>query len=256
MVSKTATTLLTLHTLQSLSTFLSVQSLEHNTTIDYPPALLPLLRLGIHITQSAPLFFFLTFVNYLLIPRSWRVSLKRHLLTVVVLAPLLAQLIGRGAGWIESPERATKLEWTSACFEQLYARDSNVLFQGVWCEYQHGITREEVESSIGNRRRKAEYVESLARVCIEGLRDFEHCRGLECVCWMGHGGGEQKRVGEGRNSEREWVRRAFEECYGRFGIETRMSWSEDVSYFLHPRGQILGKKQSLTNPSPPPPPSN
>lgn len=124
------------------------------------------------------------------------------------------------------------MEWTSACYDQLKLEDSNVLFEGFWCGFQHGISRGEAEGVIGNRRRKMEYVESLARVCIEGLRDWEHCVGMECQCWMGHGGSEGERAGEGRNSERQWMRIAFEECHERFGLETRLSWSEDVSCYL------------------------
>lgn len=122
------------------------------------------------------------------------------------------------------------MQTSAACFDQLDASDVNVLVKGVFCEYRFGISRGAAERRIGKRRGRFEFVEYLARVCSEALRDMDHWTGYEPVCWMGHGGGDGlERVGEVRNGEREWMRRAFEECHARFGVEALLSWSEDVS---------------------------
>lgn len=64
-----------------------------------------------------------------------------------------------------------------------------VLSKGVYCEYKYGFTRAEVERKIGRRREQLTYVEDLAQVCAEGLRDISHfpnwlegiCVSIKCV---------------------------------------------------------------------------
>ena len=76
-------------------------------------------------------------------------------------------------GWIEKGNGEDVLG-ANACYEQLDARDEMVLTKGLWCEYKFGLTRAQAESSIGVRRERIQYVESLAQICQEGLRDLSH----------------------------------------------------------------------------------
>ncbi|TVY33642.1 hypothetical protein LSUB1_G005963 [Lachnellula subtilissima] len=217
MVSKFATLLLIIHIFVDLYLTTTLQGFDFNRDKDFLPGQHLLFNASVYCTFGTIAFFLLTFLNYACIPRSWRVSFKRHLLIVLVLAPILAQVIGRGGG--------------AACFDQLDASDVNVLVKGVYCEYRFGLSRSDAERRIGKRRGRMEFVENLARVCNEAMRDMDHWTGYEPVCWMGHGGGlEEEKVGEERNSEREWLRRGFEECHERFGVEALMSWRDDSPF--------------------------
>jgi hypothetical protein len=217
MVSKFATLLLAIHTIVSLYLTTSLQHFDANRPDGYVPGARLLFHASIYASFVPIPFLLLTFLNYCCIPRSWRISFKRHLFIVLVFAPILAQVVGRAMGWIESTG-SSEVEFSAACYDQLDAQDLNVLAKGVYCEYKHGISRGEAERRIGKRRQWMEFVEHLARVCNEGLRDMDHWTGHESLCWMGHGGGGGERVGEGRNSEREWMRRGFEECHARFRL--------------------------------------
>ncbi|TVY45336.1 hypothetical protein LOCC1_G004876 [Lachnellula occidentalis] len=224
MVSKFATLLLIIHTSVTLWLNTTLQNFDFNRDKDFLPGHHLLFRASVYCTFGTIPFLLLTLLNYACIPRSWRVSFKRHLLIVLILAPILAQVIGRWGGWIENG--SGEVETSAACYDQLDASDVNVLVKGVYCEYRFGLTRSAAERRIGKRRGRMEFVEYLARVCNEALRDMDHWTGYEPVCWMGHGGGLE-RVGEGRNSEREYLRRGFEECHEKFGVQALMNWKED-----------------------------
>ncbi len=90
------------------------------------------------------------------------------------------------------------------------------------------------------------YVEILAKVCQEGLRDMGYGQGLEGVCWMGRVEKDDE-WGEGEASEREWFARGFEECHARFGVDARLEWRGEVCSILWPlkRGACLKKGMTL-----------
>ncbi|KAH6664431.1 hypothetical protein B0J14DRAFT_245808 [Halenospora varia] len=149
-------------------------------------------------------------------------------------------------GWLESPTHAENVLFAHACYSQLQPSHPHVLTAGLWCEYKTGLQRKEAEEQIGIRRKRLEYVEFLAKACQEGLRDIEHFDSATSgVCWVGgrewseeegfargidrklDGGKTRLRKGESRNGEREYLRRAFEECHARFGVEVWIEWGVD-----------------------------
>ena len=177
-------------------------------------------------------------------------SVKRHLFTAIILAPALAQLLGRGKGWLVD-ELSDPVVWTAACYDQLDARDENVLMKSLFCGLKYGISRGVVERNIGGRRERVSYVEMLAKVCQEGLRDMGYGRGMDGVCWIGGVGLDE--WGEGEASEREWFKRGFEECHARFGVDAKLDWRGDVrsplqilTHFLFEDGEIVLMRDAAT----------
>lgn len=191
---------------------------------------------------------FTMFMNYCCVRRKSRVSFRRHVLSGIVFAPILAWVGGRSMGYLESPTHAENILFAHACYSQLtpVASHPNALIAVLWCEYKTGLTYVDAMSQIGIRRKKLEYVEYLAKACQEGLRDIEHFDSATGgVCWVGRrewskeegfaqgisrkvdGGKTRLRKGESRNGEREYLRRAFEECHARFGVEVRIEWGQD-----------------------------
>jgi hypothetical protein len=69
-------------------------------------------------------------------------------------------------------------EGAAACYDQgSDLRDLSVLTKVYYCEYKFGLTRGQVEASIGARRERFEFVEELVRVCFQGLRDITYFQG-------------------------------------------------------------------------------
>jgi hypothetical protein len=128
----------------------------------------------------------------------------------------------------------------------LDARDPNVILKSAFCGLRYGTSRPKVERWIGRRRERMGYVEILAKVCQEGLRDMGYGQGLEGVCWMGRVEKDDE-WGEGEASEREWFARGFEECHARFGVDARLEWRGEVCSILWPlkRGACLKKGMTL-----------
>jgi hypothetical protein len=181
MVSKTATIFLLIHTLITLYITSTLQSFTNSTTkFDVlPPLIITLFTLLIHLCYSFPLFLILRLLQYCIPIRS-RVTLKRHLVTAVLLAPVLAHLGGRYLGVLETDGEG--VEKAAACYEQV-GLEGNALTKSLYCEVRYGVKRGEVERRIGVRRERLWFGEVLAGVCIEGLRDVEHFeRGVEGVC--------------------------------------------------------------------------
>ncbi|KAF4633277.1 hypothetical protein G7Y89_g4852 [Cudoniella acicularis] len=228
--SKTATLILVLHTLTTLLASVLIQNFENNTTTPYPPNILRFFLFSVHVAFTFATFIFTSILNCCCIPRRSRVTFTRHVLTAILFAPLLAQITGRGLGWIISPEN-DKAPFAAACYDQLSLENENVLMAGAWCEYKTGLTRGQTEAQIGGRRKKLMYVAELGRTCAEGLRDIEHFVGLDGgICWMGERTGSELglRKGEVRNGEKEHLRRAMEECHRRFGYEMEITeWRDD-----------------------------
>lgn len=123
-------------------------------------------------------------------------------------------------GWIGGGEMDDDVVRAAACYEQLDSRDMDVLLKGVYCDYKFGKGRGQVRREIGGRRHRLEYVEYLARVCQEGLRDIGHFNARGGVCWVGRGSD---------GTEKMWMKRGFEECHTRFGVDVRVDWEGDVS---------------------------
>jgi hypothetical protein len=230
MVSKTATLILLLHTSTSLLTSLTIQNFANAQPISIPWQQSLYFYTQIHTAVTLLTFFLTSLLKFCFSRKRLRMSIKRHVFTAIILAPALAQVVGRSKGWFVD-EDADPVVWTAACYDQLDARDENVLMKSAFCGLRYGISRERVERYIGRRRERVSYVEVLARACQEGLRDMGYGRGMEGVCWIGSGGGLDE-WSEGDASEREWFKRGFEECHARFGVDARLDWRGDVRSLL------------------------
>lgn len=129
--------------------------------------------------------------------------------------------------------------WTAACYDQLDTQDPSVILKSAFCGLRYGVSRSKAEWWIGRRRERVGYVEMLAKVCQEGLRDMGYSRGLDGgVCWIGG----QDEWSEGEASEREWYRRGFEECHGRFGVDARLEWRGEQPLIKYRMPAIEGSK--------------
>jgi hypothetical protein len=224
MVSKSATIILLIHVSTSLLTSLTIQNFANAQPVSIPWQQSFLFYTQIHAAVALLTFFFTSLLKFCFSRKGRRMSIKRHVFTAIVLAPALAQVVGRGKGWLVD-EDADPAVWTAACYDQLDARDSTVVMKSAFCEHRYGLSREKVGRYIGRRRERVSYVEMLARVCQEGLRDLGFTTGMEGVCWVGKGGDEWS---EGDASEREWFRRGFNECHARFGVDARLEWKGEV----------------------------
>jgi hypothetical protein len=226
MVSKTATLILFLHTTVSLLTSLTIQSFANAQPISIPWGQSFLFYAQIHAVTTLLTFFFTSLLKFCLSRKGRRMSIKRHVFTAIILAPFLAQVVGRSKGWLVNEDK-DPIVWTAACYDQLDAQDPNVLVKAAFCGLRHGKTRSRVEKLIGRRRERFGYVEVLAMVCQEGLRDMEHSIGLDGVCWIGKVEDDDEWM-EGEASQREWFRRGFEECHARFGVDAQLEWRGEV----------------------------
>ncbi|EPE33773.1 hypothetical protein GLAREA_06786 [Glarea lozoyensis ATCC 20868] len=228
MTSKTATLFLLLHTLLTLLTTHLLTTFTSSTTKydTLPPSLLKIFSLSIHLRNSVPLFLFLRLFQYCLQKPS-RVTFKRHVLSAVVIAPLLAGLVGQWMGM-----GSGGVERAMACYEQAAdLGDRAVIGKGVYCGWRFGVSRGQAERGVGVGRERGTYAVEMARVCYEGLRDVgEFVGGIEGVCYMGPPSSrtDEFNLEESRNSEHEYLRRAFEECYARFGLEVMMEWRDGM----------------------------
>jgi hypothetical protein len=232
MTSKTATLILLLHTTVSLLTSFTIQSFSNAQPISITWGQSVLFYLQLHFCATLVTFLFTSLLKYCFARKGRRMSLKRHVFTALILAPLLSQVIGRWKGWLVN-EDDDPVVWTAACYDQLDAQDPSVILKSAFCGLRYGVSRSKVEWWIGRRRERLGYVEMLAKVCQEGLRDMGHSRDLDGgVCWIGG----QDEWSEGEASEREWFRRGFEECHGRFGVDARLDWRGEVclSLFISP----------------------
>jgi hypothetical protein len=228
MVSKTATLILFLHTTISLLTSFMIQSFANAQPVSIPWEQSFLFYTKLHAYATGSTFLFTSFLKYCFSSKSRRMTIKRHVFTALILAPLLAQVVGRWKGWLVN-ENDDPIVWTAACYDQLDARDPTVILKSAFCGLRYDKSRRQVEKWIGRRRERAEYVEMLAEVCQEGLRDMGYSEGLEGgVCWIG----KVDEWNEGEASEREWFRRGFEECHARFGVDAKLEWRGEARSFL------------------------
>jgi hypothetical protein len=244
MVSKTATLILLLHATVSLFTSLVIQSFENAQPVSIPWEQSIFLYLQIHFCATLVTFLSTTLLKYCVARKARRTSLKRHVLTAFILAPLLSQVIGRWKGWLVSYGN-DPVVWTAACYDQLDAQDPSVILKSAFCGLKYGINRSKVEWWIGRRREQIGYVEILSKVCQEALRDMGYSQGLEGgVCWIG----AWDEWSEGDASEREWFRRGFEECHARFGVDAKLEWRGEVCSisFLSPSWSHEGPISELT----------
>ncbi|KAE9364493.1 hypothetical protein N431DRAFT_447668 [Stipitochalara longipes BDJ] len=238
MVSKTANLILLLHTTVSLLMFLLIQFFADSQPISIPWEESFLFYLSLHAYATGGTFLFTTLLKYCFARKSRRMSFKRHVFTALILAPLLAQIVGRWKGWLVN-EDDDPVVWTAACYDQLDARDPSVILKSAFCELRHGLSRSKVEKWIGGRRERVYYVETLAKVCQEGLRDMGYSEGLEGgMCWIG----KQDEWSEGEASEREWFKRGFEECHARFGVDAKLEWRGEQPLVKYRMPVIEGTK--------------
>lgn len=208
-------------------------------------------------------------------------SFKRHLVTAFLLGPLLAQLVGRWMGWLESNGYGSVSAKASACWEQIGLRDLDVIQKSVWCQEEYGMMgREEAKRVIGGRRGRGMYIEDLAGACIQLDLEFGGvCRVVgevdeewdvdrvenegrnryvflffSVIRFFGGVFGERERLlriglivmmTDFRHSERAHMRWIFEECHARFGVEMQMIWKKGVRSLF---------SSSLLFPSSPPAP--
>ncbi|KAG9236540.1 hypothetical protein BJ875DRAFT_222684 [Amylocarpus encephaloides] len=225
MVSKTATSFLIIHALTHLWTAGITQAFDQTLTTAYPAFILNLFVLTAHIALGVATFLPLSILNHCCVPKRSRVTLQRHLLTAILFAPILAQVTGRWLGMIEGRGQSAKVMGASACYEQLDLRDVDVIAKSAWCAKYFGYKQHQVDIRMRARRGRTEYVEYLAEVCVKGLLQIGQ---RERVCWMGLDDGEERGVREWEsvNGERMQVRRLFEECHRKFGVEVRLKWTE------------------------------
>ncbi|KAH6664430.1 hypothetical protein B0J14DRAFT_607644 [Halenospora varia] len=95
--SKTATLILALHT---FIIFLNAHTIQYRNIHDekilsYPPILLTLFQGFSYVIMSFGAFVFTMFVNYCCVSRKSRVGFRRHVLSGIVFAPILAWVGGR-----------------------------------------------------------------------------------------------------------------------------------------------------------------
>jgi hypothetical protein len=239
MVSKTATLILLIHTTVSLILFLVIQFVANAQPVSIPWEQSFFYYLSVHAYVTGGAFLFTTLLKFCFTGKARRMSLKRHVFTAVFLAPLLAQIVGRSKGWLVH-EDYDPIVWTAACYDQLDARDPSVILESAFCQVRYGMSRKKVERWIGRRRERVGYVQMLARVCQEGLRDMGYSKGVleGGMCWIG----AQDEWSEGDASEREWFRRSFEECHARFGVDAKIEWRGEVRYFPLSLAQITGQR--------------
>jgi hypothetical protein len=230
MVSKTATLILLIHTTVSFLTFFMIQTFANAQPVSIPWEQSFLFYLKLHFHATGSTFLLTTLLKYCFSRKDRRISIKRHVFTALILAPVLSQILGRYQGWLVN-ENSDPIVWTAACYDQLDARDPTAILKSAFCRLRYGLSRGQVARWIGRRRERAEYVEMLAKVCQEGLRDLGYSEGLDGgVCWIG----KVDEWNEGEASEREWFRRGFEECHARFGVDARLEWRGEVcSLYFH-----------------------
>ncbi|RDL40928.1 uncharacterized protein BP5553_00907 [Venustampulla echinocandica] len=239
-ISKPATAILILHALHNLLTAIFLASYNRSRLKILSSLTLVIVHFIIHARVTTPIFLVTLLINHCCLPRSSRITFRRHLVTAIFIAPLLAQITGHSLGLIGNPYKL-KVVAAAACYDQLDAADATVLTKGLFCEVKYGISRGEAERRAGTLKTGLGYVELLAINCLS-MWDIDHFEGgVRGVCWMGM---EREDVGEGegRNTLKHNLRRRFEECYGKFGIEVLWKWKGDGAEIMLKLPKIEGTK--------------